>query len=87
MTAENADVRDQLAGINAKLDVLVSRHETQSVQVADHETRIRGIERGSVTREELDAKGRRTITVVTLIVSGAGVLVALVFGLITVLGR
>ncbi|MDX3100434.1 hypothetical protein [Nonomuraea angiospora] len=77
---------DRLSKIDAKLDVLIAKHDAQGATVTDHETRLRAVERNSVTRTELDQRSRRIQGNVTIIIAVAAVLVSLVFGLISALG-
>lgn len=51
MTAMDPQAHEQLAAINVKLDVLISRHGITEQRVTDHEARIRDVEVGRVRSE------------------------------------
>ncbi|MFE9099834.1 hypothetical protein [Actinomadura geliboluensis] len=42
---------EQLAQINAKLDVMITQHATVAAQAADHEVRLRAVETKQTTTE------------------------------------
>ncbi|GAA4082927.1 hypothetical protein [Actinomadura miaoliensis] len=69
-------------------DLKVVRENLSALQDQgrDHEQRIRRLEAEGVTRSELENRHRRTIGVITVIVSAVGVMVAVVQGLVNTLG-
>jgi hypothetical protein len=71
-----------LTEVRGRLDVILSRLEQQDKRADQHENQIAGldtrldtVERTAVTREDMDARGRRTISIVALVVTGIGILV------------
>ncbi|WP_117199264.1 hypothetical protein [Nocardiopsis sp. TNDT3] len=71
-----------LTAANGRLDVIIERLEQQdkradqhAAQLATLDTRLDEVERAAVTREDMDARSRRTISIVALVVTGIGILV------------
>ncbi|GAA0989274.1 hypothetical protein GCM10009551_045910 [Nocardiopsis tropica] len=71
-----------LTAVNGRLDVVIERLEQQDKRADAHETqlatldsRLDAVERAAVTREDMDARGRRTVSVVAVVVSGIGIVV------------
>lgn len=81
-----ADIRRSvevgLTGVNGRLDVIIERLDHHGRRVDQHEeqltqldTRLDAVERTAVTREDMDSRGRRTISIVALVVSAIGIVV------------
>ena len=82
-----ADIRRSvevgLTGVNGRLDVIIERLDHHGRRVDQHEeqlgsldARLDEVERTAVTREDMDARGRRTISIVALVVTGIGTVIA-----------
>lgn len=82
-----ADIRRSvevgLTGVNGRLDVIIERLDHHGRRVDQHEERIGSldarldvVERTAITRQDMDARGRRTISIVALVVTGIGILIA-----------
>lgn len=83
-----------LTAVNGRLDVIIERLEQQdkradlhASQIATLDSRMDAVEKTAVTREDMDARGRRTISivaiVVTIIVAAVGTLVTVILALVT----
>lgn len=77
-----------LTEVRGRLDVILSRLEQQDKRADRHEeqitgldTRLDAVEKTAVTREDMDARSRRTISIVAVVVT---IIVALVGTLTTV---
>lgn len=77
-----------LTGVNGRLDVIIERLDHHGRRVDQHDeelTAIRGrlstVEQTAVTREDMDSRGRRTVSIVAVVVT---IIVALVGTLTTV---
>jgi len=82
-----ADIRRSvevgLTGVNGRLDVIIERLDHHGRRVDQHEEKLVGldsrldeVERTAITRQDMDARGRRTISVVALVVTVIGIVVA-----------
>lgn len=81
-----ADIRRSvevgLTGVNGRLDVIIERLDHHGRRVDQHEeqlasldARLDAVERTAITRDDMDARGRRTISIVALVVTVIGIVV------------
>src|SRR5699024_2860305 len=93
-SGELADLRRTvevgLTAVSGRLDVIIERLEQQDKratrhdqQIGDLDDRLDWVERTAVTRDDMEARQRRTISIVTVIVSAVGVVTTVVLALIT----
>lgn len=78
-----------LTAVSGRLDVIIERLEQQDKRADTHDekigtldARLDSVERTAVTREDMEARQRRTISIVTVIVSAVGVITTVVLALV-----
>lgn len=83
------DVDRKVGALGGQLDRLADQHDGLRLDVVevraditDHETRLRAIERDSVTRTEVAATKSRTLQAVAAIVAAGGVIAGIVMPII-----
>lgn len=71
-----------LIGVHGRLDVIIERLDHHGRRVDQHEERIGHldarldqVERTAITRQDMDTRAKRTISIVTVVVAGIGILI------------
>ena len=77
-----------LIGVHGRLDVIIERLDHHGRRVDQHEEKISSldsrldtVEKTTVTRQDMEARAKRTISIVTVVVSAIGIVVGAVITL------
>ena len=72
-----------LIGVHGRLDVIIERLDHHGRRVDQHEekigaldSRLDTVEKTAVTRQDMEARAKRTINIVAVVMTGIGILIA-----------